>query len=111
MFKTFIDKIFVPQLPKMDANCQTEWNKFSNIISGDSINFGEVQLYLNTLSSTSTQNIQGSQSIPNNFFDKTRNKSPFNLNKVRKESTNENSVAFNPSKTFGGERARLMMQK
>jgi hypothetical protein len=33
MFKTFIDKVFVPQLPKMDIGCQKEWTKFSSFFS------------------------------------------------------------------------------
>lgn len=38
IFKSFIDRIFVPQLPKMDASCQQEWNKFSAMISADQLN-------------------------------------------------------------------------
>lgn len=33
IFKSFIEKVFVPQLAKLDLSCQQEWNKFSNMIS------------------------------------------------------------------------------
>lgn len=33
IFKTFIERVFVPQLGKMDPVCQQEWGKFSNMIS------------------------------------------------------------------------------
>lgn len=49
IFKSFIERIFVPQLSKMDLSCQQEWNKFSNMINTDQINLGELQLYVETL--------------------------------------------------------------
>lgn len=49
IFKTFIEKVFVPQLSKMDPSSQQEWNKFSSMISPDQFNIGEVQLYVDTL--------------------------------------------------------------
>ena len=49
IFKTFIEKVFVPQLSKIDLSCQQEWNKFSNMISIEQINVGELQLYVETL--------------------------------------------------------------
>lgn len=33
IFKSFIERVFVPQLSKMDFACQQEWTKFSNMIS------------------------------------------------------------------------------
>jgi len=33
----------------MDLSCQQEWNKFSNMISIEQINVGELQLYVETL--------------------------------------------------------------
>jgi hypothetical protein len=33
IFKSFIEKIFVTQLPKMDNSCQQEWTKFSALIT------------------------------------------------------------------------------
>ena len=53
MFKAFIERVFVPQLPKMDLSCQQEWNKFSNIISSDQLTLAEIQLYVDTLPATS----------------------------------------------------------
>lgn len=40
IFKAFIEKVFVPQLSKMDGNCQQEWNKFSSLITADQFNLG-----------------------------------------------------------------------
>ncbi len=40
IFKTFIEKVFVPQLSKMDPSSQQEWNKFSSMISPDQFNIG-----------------------------------------------------------------------
>lgn len=38
IFKSFIERVFVPHLPKMDLFSQQEWNKFNSIISADLIN-------------------------------------------------------------------------
>lgn len=102
IFKTFIERVFVPQLSKMDASSQQEWNKFSNMISGDQPNISEIQLYVETL--------PGSQPIFNkfNFQPSIDNKPPF-LSKIKRELPQQNtSGGFNPSKTFGGEKARMM---
>lgn len=40
IFKTFIEKVFVPQLSKLDSSSQQEWNKFSNMILPDQFNIG-----------------------------------------------------------------------
>lgn len=65
----------------MDLVCQQEWNKFNSMFSVESINFGEVQLYVDTLSPSGPMN--------NSFSLDKKNKSPF-LTKNRKESMNEN---------------------
>lgn len=100
IFKSFIEKVFVPQLPKMDSFAQKEWGKMSSMLSGDQFNMGELQLYVDTLPGVSP---------PQQGGDKPRNKSPFYM-KNRKESglPNNDQGGFNPSKTFGGERARMM---
>lgn len=100
MFKAFIERVFVPQLPKMDLSCQQEWNKFSNIISSDQLTLAEIQLYVDTLPGTSP-----STNRPN--FIPNDNKPTF-FTKTKKEVTEDTTTGFNPSKTFGGERARMM---
>lgn len=100
MFKSFIERVFVPQLPKMDLSCQQEWNKFSNMISAEQATLGEIQLYVDTLPGTSS-----TLNRPN--FNPTDNKPNF-FTKTKKEPVEESSGSFNPSKTFGGERARMM---
>lgn len=51
IFKSFIEKVFVPQISKMDLSCQQEWNKFSNMISLDQFNLGQVQNYVDSIGS------------------------------------------------------------
>ena len=85
----------MPHLPKIDPSCQKEWSKFSTMLSSDKLNFGEMQLYVDTLPGTPGVSVQPTQ-------DKFRNKSPFFV-KARKESPASNdSNGLNPSKTFGG---------
>lgn len=33
LFRAFVERVFVPQLSKMDPQCQQEWTKFSAMIS------------------------------------------------------------------------------
>ncbi len=61
----------------------------------------ELQIYVDTLPSINQP------SVNRQGFDRSDNKSPL-FSKVRKESTQEQSTGFNPSKTFGGEKARMM---
>lgn len=79
IFKAFIERIFVPQLPKMDIICQQEWNKFYNMISTEPFNLAEAQLYVDTLPSANTlQNLT-------KLSDRQENKSPSPLfTKIRK---------------------------
>ena len=61
----------------MDLSCQQEWNKFSSMISGEQLNLGEVQLYVDTL--------PGGIPVYNkpNFDFSSDNKPPF-LSKLKK---------------------------
>lgn len=52
IFRTFIEKVFVPQLPKMDMNCRLEWNKFASLLASEQVILNEVQLYVDSLSLT-----------------------------------------------------------
>ena len=69
------------------------------MISSDHFNVGELQLYVDSIQTSSLSIPQG--------FDKVRNKSPLLVNKVRKEN-NGDGQAFNPSRTFGGDKAKIM---
>ena len=63
------------------------------------MNLGELQLYVDTLPGISP---------PKGNFDRNDNKSPLFV-KARKDSISEQVTGgFNPSRTFGGERARMM---
>ena len=97
IFKTFIEKVFVPQLPKLEPTCQKEWAKFSSMLGAEQINFGELQLYVDTLPG---------RGLPDSG-DKPRNKSPFFMKNRKESPATMDQGGFNPSKTFGGERARM----
>ena len=56
IFRNFIEKVFVPQLSKMDVTCQLEWNKFSNLISAEQVAINEVQFYVDSLPSPGYNN-------------------------------------------------------
>lgn len=68
IFKSFVERVFVPQLHKMDLRCQQEWNKFSNMLSNEQVNLAELQLYVDTL--------PGLNQPPKNSFDKNDSKAP-----------------------------------
>ena len=50
LFKNFVERALLPQLKKVDGS-QSEWSKFSSMISTESINYNELQLYVDSLSS------------------------------------------------------------
>lgn len=100
IFKSFIERVFVPQLPKMDPTCQQEWTKFSNMLTTEPLNIGEIQLFVDTLPSTSSAFNRPNYSLNDN--------KPAFFNKPKREFQEETPGSFNPSKTFGGEKARMM---
>ncbi len=110
IFKTFIERVFVPQLPKMDLSCQQEWNKFSSMISTQPFNFSQIQLYVETIPSTNNLGFNNNRQT----FEKQETKSPL-FSKIKKEISIEQSSGssggFNPSKTFGPERARMIFKE
>lgn len=77
LFKVFIEKVFVPFLPKMDMAAQKEWNQFSKIINADSFSYTEANVYVETLALPN-------QGISPTLFDRNRNKSPINITNQRK---------------------------
>lgn len=101
IFKSFIEKVFVPQLSKMDLSSQQEWNKFSTMISPDQFNIGQVQIYVDGLTGFGSN-----FNRPNT--DINENRQNFFLKSKKQPSMQFNTNTFNPSKTFGGEKARAM---
>ena len=51
IFKTFVEKTFLPALRKTDNSMQ-EWNKFASMLSVEQINFNQLQYYVETLQSS-----------------------------------------------------------
>jgi hypothetical protein len=98
MFKSFIERVFVPQLPRMEPTCKQEWTKFNTLISAEQINFGEVQVYVDTLPLPALV-------ITRQGLDRNENKSPL-FSKARRDNGLDLNTGFNPSKTFGGPKAR-----
>ena len=100
LFKTFVEKVFVPHFNKLEIGVQQEWTKFSNMVSVDQINLGELQVYVDTLPSFGSFN--------NSSFER-RNKSP-GFGRSKKDPSNEQigsfQGGFNPNKTFGGARTK-----
>jgi hypothetical protein len=103
LVKTFIEKVFVPQLPKLDFACQQEWNKFNQVISSDQVSISDLQTYIDGLSPPHLISLPPFRQA----YDRSENKSPI-FPRSRKESSQDQNTGFNPSKTFGGEKARLM---
>lgn len=50
LFKNFVERALLPQLKKVDGS-QAEWSKFSSMISTENINYNELTLYVDSLSS------------------------------------------------------------
>lgn len=60
IFKSFVERVFLPQLHKLDFRCQQEWSRFSNMLSAEQLNIAELQQYVDTL--------PGLNSPPRNSF-------------------------------------------
>lgn len=86
LFRTFVERALIPQIKRSEGS-MAEWNKFSNMISGDNINFNELQNFVDSLSSQ-TQTITS--------YEKLQPPSK------KKEEMNDFEFGFNPNKTFGG---------
>lgn len=55
IFKTFVQKNIVPQLRKLEGSL-TQWNKFSALLLSDSINYMDMQLFVDSLPVWGTNN-------------------------------------------------------
>lgn len=105
IFKTFIEKNLIPQIKKVDG-LLTEWNKFSSMVSSEHINYSQLQFYVDSLPTIGNSNL--SSQIPSSYE---KNKLGGNLinNQGNNELTTDSlSPGFNPSKTFGGDRAKMV---
>jgi hypothetical protein len=53
IFKNFVEKIFLPSFKKTDPQV-LEWNRLSQYISNDNINYEEVYQYVESINSNPT---------------------------------------------------------
>lgn len=51
LFRVFVEKALIPQVKKFDGSV-VEWSKFSNMISCESVNYNELQIYVDSLPSS-----------------------------------------------------------
>ena len=51
LFRVFVEKALIPQIKKFDGSV-VEWSKFSNLISCESVNYNELQIYVDSLPSS-----------------------------------------------------------
>jgi hypothetical protein len=103
-FRNLVDKIFLPNLKKTDP-AFLEWNKFNQLLSMDNNNYDEVVQYVDSI---------GVQSNPTAFSPLEKRDIPLFKKRADTDGMINNSNdggSFNPSKTFGGERARMMFMK
>jgi hypothetical protein len=66
MFKAFTEKVFLPQCSKNDF-VMNDWNKFSSLLSSDTINLNDVQSYIDSIGNSPQINpllMQSQQSMP-----------------------------------------------
>lgn len=98
-FRGFVEKVFLPALKKTDP-AVAEWARFNQLLGQDSNGYDEVVQYVEGLGGNP----------PPAFLDK-REVPLFKKRAQEAESVNSDGGSFNPSKTFGGERARMMFMK
>ena len=89
IFKIFIDKALVPQIKKFEGSL-AQWSKFSSLLLADTLNYVELQYFVDTLPVWGSTNNDKLQVLP------------------KKLDSDNAEVAFNPSKTFGGERNKII---
>lgn len=103
-FRNFVERIFLPNLKKTDPAVQ-EWNKFNQLLSIDNNNYEEALQYSESI---------GMPNNPPSFTPLEKREIPIFKKRTDNEAPSTNSSdsgSFNPSKTFGGERARMMFMK
>ena len=50
IFKTFVEKSLIPQIKRFDGSIN-EWNQFSSLLSLDTLNYTELQMFVDALPS------------------------------------------------------------
>lgn len=92
-FRTFVEKIFIPNLKKTDPAI-AEWNKFNQLLSIDNNNYEEAAQYVDSI---------GSQIAQPTFAPLEKREMPLFKKRAETDTINSNNEGgFNPSKTFGG---------
>ena len=51
IFRSFVEKSLLPQIKKVEGSTQ-EWQRFNSLLSADTPNLSEMQIYVDTLPST-----------------------------------------------------------
>ena len=95
IFRSFIEKILIPQIRKNDGHLQ-DWNRFNSLINTDTLNIPELQNYVETLPHHAPL----------------QERKEHSLTARKKEDAKhyeEPSEPFSASKTVGGERAKLLV--
>lgn len=103
LFRGFVEKVFLPALPKGHP-ALNEWGRFSQLLTLDNNAYEEAAQYVEAI---------GANNSPPSFALDKRDVPLFKKRAQEAESLNNDggNGGFNPSKTFGGERARMMFMK
>jgi hypothetical protein len=95
LFRSFVEKVFQPQLHTSQGVLK-EWCAFSSLISSPALNLAELQAYVDALPPLLPPALPDRRELPLRFS----NRQPPH---GRPESLED---SFHPSRTFGGERAK-----
>ena len=96
--------MFLPTVKRTDPQA-LEWHKFSRLLSAETISLDDISQHVDSINASTS-------SMPN-FASLEKKDLPFVRKKLGEDPglSNNESSSFNPSKTFGGERARMMFMK
>lgn len=100
VFRSFVEKVFLPVVKKTEP-VFLEWSKFNQLLSIETNSYDEVAQYVDSLGGSST----------NSFSSLDKREVPLFKKRTPEPDTSNGDGSFNPSKTFGGERARMMFMK
>lgn len=97
IFRSFVERVFLPQLKATDRQV-VEWGKFNSLLAPEPLNYEELQAYVDSFQT-------GPSFSP---FEKREQLPLFKKKTAELDAPASEGGSFNPSKTFGGERARMM---
>lgn len=112
LFRQFVERAILPAIRTNDS-AMSEWQYFSTLLSGDSIDVGKLQIYVDVLGGGRTYEEKKEEDKPKvgAFYRKKDEVGVATTSNYEPQvSTNEPTqpvFSFNPSKTFGGERSKL----